>query len=579
MLSFIVLVSFFASSMSLVMSAGAAQDGGSGKTVNLQIIVDSSGSMAAPTDTGVIRMDAAKIVLNEVIAQLPVVENVNVGLRVYGHRGDNTDAGRPESCLSSDLLVPMNGVDPAALTPQVNSLQPVGWTPIGYSLQQAASDFSQPASDDVVNAIVLVTDGLETCDADPVAISGELRNSDKGIITHVIGFGTTPEEQAILSGIAERGEGQLFGSNNAGQLMDALFSVLEELEVVEASGTGSSLEDPIALGRIGQVGAYDVSVIQASVDETQDYAPGMNAFVARVSVTYKGEGSGRPADELSFNAVGQMGSSYTLETNPCGTFIQQDISSINELFPGGSAEFNICWLVDERDATSMLMFVDSVDPASGDRIWFSLVGEDGQPSDAVSEPTQAEVLSTSGTGTQVEPFTIAEERPYLVTLELATWSGNSVVVSIESLAGTTIPNGVFQGNAVGTTETVVILPVGEYTLNVRGSSDPWTVTIAPLERSSESTNGGEFSGTGNQVHQFSISQEGSYLVRLDLATWSGNSVIVSIEAMSGGTVPNSVFQGNAVGTTETVVMLPVGEYMLNVQSKSDPWTVTIAPLQ
>ncbi len=207
MLSFIVLVSFFASSMSLVMSAGAAQDGGSGKTVNLQIIVDSSGSMAAPTDTGVIRMDAAKIVLNEVIAQLPVVENVNVGLRVYGHRGNNTDAGRPESCLSSDLLVPMSGVDPAALTTQVNSLQPVGWTPIGHSLQQAASDFSQPASDDVVNAIVLVTDGLETCDADPVAISGELRNSDKGIITHVIGFGTTPEEQAILSGIAERGEG------------------------------------------------------------------------------------------------------------------------------------------------------------------------------------------------------------------------------------------------------------------------------------------------------------------------------------------------------------------------------------
>ena len=56
-------------------------------------------------------------------------------------------------------------------------------------------------------------------------------------------------------------------------------------------------------------------------------------------------------------------------------------------------------------------------------------------------------------------------------------------------------------------------------------------------------------------------------------------MIVSIEAMSGGTVPNSVFQGNAVGTTETVVVLPVGEYTLNVRGSSDPWTVTIAPLQ
>jgi hypothetical protein len=425
----------------------------------------------------------------------------------------------------------------------------------------------------------MVTDGLETCDADPVAIAGELRTSEKAITTHVIGFGTTPEEQGILSGIAESGGGQLFGSNNAGQLMDALFSVLEELDVVEASGSGASLDDPISLGRIGRVGGYDVSVIQASVGETQDYAPGMNAFIARVSLTYQGDGSGYPVEDLSFSAVGKRGSSYTVETNRCGTFIQQDISSINELFPGGSAEFNICWLIDERDATTMLMFVDVSDPASGERIWFSLIGEDGQQSDPVDEPAPTEVLNVSGTGTQVEPFTIAEERPYQVTLELESWSGNSVVVSVESLTGAIIPNAVFQGNAVGTTETVVSLPVGEYILNVRGASDPWTVTIAPLERNSESMDGGEFSGTGNQVHQFSISKEGTYLVRLDLATWSGNSVIVSIEAMSGGTVPNSVFQGNAVGTSETAVTLGPGEYMLNVSSKSDPWTVIITPLQ
>lgn len=75
-----------------------------GKTINLEIIVDASGSMAAATDTGVLRIDAAKQVLNEVIAQIPEAEGVNVGFRVYGHRGNNQPEGQAESCVSSDLF-------------------------------------------------------------------------------------------------------------------------------------------------------------------------------------------------------------------------------------------------------------------------------------------------------------------------------------------------------------------------------------------------------------------------------------------------------------------------------------------
>jgi Ca-activated chloride channel homolog len=134
-LSFAVLLLMLSSSVSLLMAGAVTQEDGSDRSVNLQIIVDSSGSMGVLVDTGVMRMDAAKTVLNEVISQIPVAEGINVGLRVYGHRGDNTDIGRPESCLSSELVVPMSGVDAASLSSQVDALQPVGWTPIGYSLQ------------------------------------------------------------------------------------------------------------------------------------------------------------------------------------------------------------------------------------------------------------------------------------------------------------------------------------------------------------------------------------------------------------------------------------------------------------
>lgn len=369
-----------------------AQDPGTGKTVNLEIIVDSSGSMAALTDTGMVRMDSAKAVLSQVISQLPVADNINVGLRVYGHRGDNTDAGRPESCVSSDLLVPMDGVNPELLTQQVNALQPVGWTPIGYSLQQAANDFTQPAGDNVVNAIVMVTDGLETCDADPVAIAGELRASEKGIVTHVIGFGTTPEEQAILSGIAESGGGQLFSSNNAGQLMSALFEVLEELEVVEETGSGEARNSPLGVGRIGRVGDYDVSVLNVVPSDPNAFSasafgepapPGQQFFVVRIAVTYVGDATGTPSSDLNFQAVGTRSVSYSGGANLCGTGdLSSSVFLATELFPGGSAEYDLCWQIDSADAGSLVMYVEPWLDFNANPVWFSL----GNPIEVVVDP-------------------------------------------------------------------------------------------------------------------------------------------------------------------------------------------------
>lgn len=100
----------------------ASQNTGS-KTVNVEIIVDASGSMAAETNTGELRIDSAKRVLTEVINTIPEAEGVNVGLRVYGHLGDNTDEGRAESCVSSDLLVPIDGVNKTDLLEQVDTLK------------------------------------------------------------------------------------------------------------------------------------------------------------------------------------------------------------------------------------------------------------------------------------------------------------------------------------------------------------------------------------------------------------------------------------------------------------------------
>lgn len=223
------------SSWAVLVSPAAAQNE-PGTEVNVQLILDSSGSMADVTNTGETRIDAAKRALNDVIDAIPEDRpGINVGFRVFGHEGNNTQAGRPESCQSSELTVPIDGVNQSALRAEVEDYSPVGWTPIALSLQRAEADFP-PASDDIVNAIILVTDGLETCDGDPCATATALKEGPAEITVFVVGLGLNEEELRITSCIAENTGGRIVGAQNADELTDALFTFLEELQVVITTG-------------------------------------------------------------------------------------------------------------------------------------------------------------------------------------------------------------------------------------------------------------------------------------------------------------------------------------------------------
>jgi hypothetical protein len=208
---------------------------GTQSTVNLQLILDSSGSMAEEIAPGETRIQAARGALHDVIDILPTDPGINVGLRIYGHEGNNTQAGRPVSCQSSELVVPMTGVDKPALTAEVDAFEPVGWTPIALSLNRAAADFP-PAAQNVKNAVVLVTDGLETCGGNPCTASRNLINGPGAVVTHVIGFALREDERANLQCIVDESGGLLLGAENAEELRDAIFTVLEEVEVVVSTG-------------------------------------------------------------------------------------------------------------------------------------------------------------------------------------------------------------------------------------------------------------------------------------------------------------------------------------------------------
>lgn len=244
LLSIVLLIPMFgfAASSFGAASVAAQQEGDdaqpAGQTVNVELILDSSGSMAELTNTDEPRIDAAKRVLTDVITQIPDDRpNINVGFRVFGHEGNNTDAGKAESCQSSDLFVPIAGVDKAALQGQVDSFQPVGWTPIALSLQEAVEDFPDE-NEEITNAIILVTDGLETCQEpqETCDAATELFEGVKGVQVNVVGLGLAQDEIAILQCIADNGGGALVNAQNATELSAALFTFLQELEVVVSNG-------------------------------------------------------------------------------------------------------------------------------------------------------------------------------------------------------------------------------------------------------------------------------------------------------------------------------------------------------
>ena len=266
------------------------------KTVNVELILDASGSMAETLPGGESRMDAAKRILRDVIAGLPERAGVNVGLRVYGHEGDNTPAGRAVSCRASELLVPVSGVFKDVLLQQVEAIQPTGWTPIAYSLEQATNDF-QPGGESITNAIVLVTDGEETCDPPQQSCDAAdaLHQGNVSVTTHVVGFALTPEQTELVRCVAEEGGGQLFGAENAEQLGQALTTALGEAGVPVTPGPVPQVAAPASLADIRTLAYHQLTTWTTGVDSVGERAPILSDDGQTIAFT-RDPGSGDPAN-------------------------------------------------------------------------------------------------------------------------------------------------------------------------------------------------------------------------------------------------------------------------------------------
>jgi Ca-activated chloride channel homolog len=183
--------------------------------LNVEIILDASGSMGSIIN-GKTMMDIAKESINEFAASLP--EGANIALRVYGHKGTGSDSDKELSCSSNELIYDMQAYNQDLLQQSLSGINPAGWTPLANAIEQAKNDLSQFNSDSNTNIIYLVSDGIETCDGDPVAKAKELSESNIQPIVNVIGFDVDSEGQQQLKEVAEAAKGIYENARNEEEL-------------------------------------------------------------------------------------------------------------------------------------------------------------------------------------------------------------------------------------------------------------------------------------------------------------------------------------------------------------------------
>ncbi|WP_226537606.1 VWA domain-containing protein [Fictibacillus halophilus] len=185
---------------------------GNGKTLNVAILLDSSGSMAAKIGEKT-KMEIAKEAVRNYASKLP--QGSNVMLRVYGQKGSNADSDKKVSCESTEVVYELNTYNEGDFQNSLDQFKPTGWTPIAGAIQAAQKDLEGQSNGKAENLIYVVSDGVETCDGDPAAAAKSIAESSLKAKVNVIGFDVNDKGQQSLEEIAQAGGGEYQSVNSA----------------------------------------------------------------------------------------------------------------------------------------------------------------------------------------------------------------------------------------------------------------------------------------------------------------------------------------------------------------------------
>jgi Mg-chelatase subunit ChlD len=201
------------------MKRGAKEADTSEPISDLVTVLDVSGSMKENTSDGRAKIEVAKEVVGDLVQGIPA--GLNVSVVIYGHT---------QGCGAVKVLRPLKELkdtEKSGLISSIQELEPIGNTPIALALRRAGEQFSGRKT---YCGIVLVTDGLESCNGDPSAEAAKLaENPMLRFGVNVVGFGLNTEESASTSGIAASGKGRFYDAKNSNELTEVIAEVTKRI--------------------------------------------------------------------------------------------------------------------------------------------------------------------------------------------------------------------------------------------------------------------------------------------------------------------------------------------------------------
>ncbi|HET9484438.1 MAG TPA: VWA domain-containing protein [Xanthomonadales bacterium] len=191
----------------LVPLAAHAQAAADPPTVML--VLDGSGSMWAQLQ-GRTKIEIARDAIGTMLDGFE--PQTAVGLMAYGHR-------RKGDCADIEVLAQAAPLDRVVLRKLVGGVVPKGMTPLSAAVKQAAETLKYTEQRATV---ILLSDGIETCNADPCEVGAALEQAGVEFTAHVVGFDVARQDEGGLRCLANATGGRYFAAADAAQLRDAL---------------------------------------------------------------------------------------------------------------------------------------------------------------------------------------------------------------------------------------------------------------------------------------------------------------------------------------------------------------------
>ncbi len=191
-------------------SAAGAEVAAQHQPDKFYVIYDSSNSMWGALSDESRKYESGRKALSAFLSQ--DFEGRQIAFRAYGHR-EKTD------CRDSELIVPFTDSTNAKdkISDAVARIRPTGKTPISFSLQEALKDFGESSGD-----ILLVSDGIETCESDPCDLVRAWQASNVNIRVHVVGVGLSDYQREAMACIADASGGKYFDADSEERFAEAL---------------------------------------------------------------------------------------------------------------------------------------------------------------------------------------------------------------------------------------------------------------------------------------------------------------------------------------------------------------------